>query len=131
MVEPLKKVMDMPFDEAVKRVETVVKEEGFSHMLTKNIDDILREKLGVEDYPKYTVILACGPKFAKAALDVSKDVGLLFPCTFSVYEDDGKVWVGHVSLMKIAPAIGLAPADAMQPVIEMTGAAVRAAWERF
>jgi uncharacterized protein (DUF302 family) len=131
MVEPLKKVLDMNFEEAVKHVEKVIVEQGFSHMLTKNIDDIIKTKLGIDNYPRYTIILACAPQFAKAALDVSKNVGLLFPCSFAVYEDQGKVWVGHVSIMKIAPEVGLAPADKMGPVIEMTGAAVRAAWEKF
>ncbi|MEJ2248504.1 MAG: DUF302 domain-containing protein [Candidatus Lokiarchaeota archaeon] len=130
MVDFLKKELDMDFDEAVKRVETIVQEEGFSHMLTKEIDKIFKKKLGV-DYPRYTIILACGPEFAKGALDVSKDVGLLFPCSFVVYEDEGKVIVSHISIMKIAPAIGLTSADGMKPVIEMTEKAVRAVWNRF
>lgn len=121
----------MDFDEAVKHVEKIIVEEGFSHMLTKPIDTIFKQKLGVKDYPRYTIILACGPEFAKAALDVSKNVGLLFPCSFAVFEDEGKVYVGHTSIMKIAPEVGLAPADDMKPVIEMTGKAVHRAWDRF
>jgi len=130
MVDFLKKELDMDFDEAVERVEAIVQEEGFSHMLTKEISMIFKKKLGI-DYPRYTIILACGPEFAKAALDVSKNVGLLFPCSFVVYMDEGKVYVSHISIMKIAPAIGIAPADEMQPVIEMTGKAVHKAWDRF
>ena len=121
----------MDFDEAVKHVEKIIVEEGFSHMLTKSIDTIFKQKLGVKVYPRYTIILACAPKFAKAALDVSKNVGLLFPCSFTVFEDEGKVYAGHASIMKIAPEVGLAPADEMKPVIEMTGEAVHRAWERF
>ena len=131
MVDILKKEISMAFDDAVKHVEKIVVEEGFSHMLTKNIDAIFKQKLGVKDYPRYTIILACGPEFAKAALDVSKNVGLLFPCSFTVFEDQGKVFVGHASIMKIAPEVGLAPEDGMKPVIEMTGKAVHKAWERF
>ncbi|TXT63720.1 MAG: hypothetical protein BAJALOKI3v1_320016 [Promethearchaeota archaeon] len=130
MVDFLKKEMNMDFDEAVEKVEKIIQEEGFSHMLTKEIDKIFKKKLGV-DYSRYTIILACAPEFAKGALDVSKNVGLLFPCSFVVYEDEGKVIVSHVSIMKIAPEVGLAPADEMQPVIEMTGKAVHKAWDRF
>jgi len=130
MVDYLKKEMDMDFDKAVKKVEKIVQEEGFSHMLTKEIDKIFKKKLGI-DYSRYTIILACAPEFAKGALDVSKNVGLLFPCSFVVYEDEGKVFVSHVSIMKIAPEVGLAPAEEMQPVIEMTGEAVHKAWDRF
>ncbi|WP_457558486.1 DUF302 domain-containing protein [Candidatus Harpocratesius sp.] len=122
--------MDTNFDEAVAKVTKIVGEEGFNVMLVKSLDEIFKKKLNIE-YPKYTIILACGPKFAKAALDVSKDVGLLFPCSFAVYEEAGKIYVSHISIMKIAPAIGLAPESEMKHVIEMTGDAVHRAWERF
>ncbi|MGV9172296.1 MAG: DUF302 domain-containing protein [Promethearchaeia archaeon] len=131
MVDFLKKELNMNFDEAVKHVEKIVQEEGFAHMLTKDIDKVFKKKLGVKKYERYTFILACAPKFAKAALDVSKNVGLLFPCSFVVYEDSGKIFVAHVSIMKIAPEVGLAPKDKMEPVIKMTGKGVHAAWDRF
>ncbi|MHA1521366.1 MAG: DUF302 domain-containing protein [Promethearchaeota archaeon] len=130
MVTYLKKELEMDFDAAVERVSKVVSEEGFGILGIKAIDEVLKEKLHV-DYPRYTTIMACGAKFAEAALDVSKDVGLLFPCSFVVYEEGGKVFVSHISIMKIAPEIGLAPKDQMQPVIEMTGEAVHRAWDRL
>jgi uncharacterized protein (DUF302 family) len=130
MVDILKKELNMSFDDAIAHVEKIIVEEGFSHMLTKSLDMIFKKNLGV-DYERYTIILACAPKFAKAALDVSKQVGLIFPCSFVVYEEDEKVFVSHASIMKIAPEAGLAPLDKMKPVIEMTGKAVHAAWERF
>ncbi|MCP4214005.1 MAG: DUF302 domain-containing protein [bacterium] len=129
MVEPLKKTVDMTFEQAVERIETLIVEQGFSHIATKRLDNIFKEKLGIEDYPQYAMILGCGAEFAKAALDVSKDVGLLFPCSFVVYVEEDKVWVGHISIMKIAPALGLAPAAAMAPVIEKTGTAVHMIWD--
>ena len=131
MVDILKKELKMDFDSAVKRVEKIVSEEGFSVMLIKPIDEIFKMKLGLKDYPKYTTILACGAQFAKAAMDVSKDVGLLFPCSFVVYEEGEKIYVSHTSIMKIAPEIGLASYEDMKPVIEMTGKAVHAAWDRL
>ncbi len=131
MVEILKKELKMPFNEAVKHVEKIVQEEGFSILLVKAIHEIFEKKLGVKDYPRYTMILACGAKFAKAGLDVSKNTGLLYPCSFVVYEEGEAVFVSHSSIMKIASEIGFAPADMMQPVIEMTGKAVHAAWVRF
>ncbi|MBD3256112.1 MAG: DUF302 domain-containing protein [Candidatus Lokiarchaeota archaeon] len=131
MVDILKKELNMDFDDAVERVRTIVAEQGFSVMLVKNIDDIFKKKLSIDNYPRYTIILACAPQFAKGALDVSKNVGLLFPCSFAVFEDEGKVFVGHVSIMKIAPEVGLAPHDKMKPVIEDTGKAVHAAWDKF
>lgn len=131
MVDMLKKKVSMDFDDAVEHVRTIVENQGFSIMLVKDIDAIFKKKLGVKDYDRYTIILACAPEFAKGALDVSKNVGLLFPCSFAIYEDQGEIYVGHVSIMKIAPEVGLAPADEMQSVIEMTGEAVHEAWEKI
>ena len=131
MVDILKKELMMGFDTAVKRVEKIVSEEGFTVMLIKPIDEIFKKKLGIKNYPKYTTILACGAEFAKAALDISKDVGLLFPCSFVVYEEGDKIFVSHTSIMKIAPEIGFTSLEDMKPVIEMTGKAVHAAWDRF
>lgn len=131
MVDVLKKEVLMDFDETVEHVKKIIKEEGFSILLTKSIDEIVKKKLGIEDYPRYTIILACAPELAKMALDVSKDVGNLFPCSFVVHEDDDKVFVSHLSIMKIASEIGLAPANQMNPIIKKTGEKVHGAWIRF
>ncbi|MHA1971861.1 MAG: DUF302 domain-containing protein [Candidatus Hodarchaeales archaeon] len=128
MVDILRKELKMEFEKAVERVQEVVGAHGFTVLLVKNIDEVIKTKLGVRDYPKYTTILACGADLAKMALDVSKDVGLLFPCSFVVYEEEGKVMVAHTSIMKIARELNFAPADAMKPVIEATSKKVQAAW---
>jgi uncharacterized protein (DUF302 family) len=131
MVEVLRKEVSMDFDETIEHVERIITEEGFSVLLTKSIDEIVKKKLRLEDYPRYSIILVCAPELAKMALDASKDVGNLFPCSFVVYEDDSKVFVSHVSIMKIAAELGLAPANQMATVIRKTGEKVRAAWNRF
>ena len=129
MINILKKELTMSFNEAVEHVSKIVEQKGFSILLTKDIDEIFKKKLNISQYPRYTIILACAPELAKAALDVSKNVGLLFPCSFAVYEDNGKIYVGHISIMKIAAEAGLAPKETMQPVIEMTGKRIHEAWD--
>jgi uncharacterized protein (DUF302 family) len=131
MVDFLKKELSMSFDEAVAQVEKIIVEEGFSHMLTKPIHGIFKKKLGIDYDYKITIILACAPEFAKGALDVTWKMGLLFPCSFVVYEKEGTVFVAHASIMKIGPEVGLAPADEMKPVIKLTGEGVHRAWNRF
>ena len=130
LVDILKKELKMDFDEAVKYIEKIVIEEGFSHMLTKSLDVTFKQKLDV-NYPKYALILACAPELAKEALDVSKNVGLLFPCSFVVYEDNGKIYVSHTSIMTAAVELGLASKKKMDPIIEMTGKKVHKAWDRL
>ena len=129
MVNILKKALSLSFDEAVKKVEEISQQFGFAVLATKALDKIFYEKLGIENYPRYTMILVCNPKYAKEALDVSFNVGLLFPCSFVVYEENNKVIVAHSSIMKIAPEIGFAPEDKMQSVIEMTGEAIQKIWK--
>ncbi len=130
MVDVLRKESSYTFDETVKRAEEALASEGFGLLLTKRIEDIFKQKLGI-DYSRYTTVLACAPELAKMGLDVSKDVGTLFPCSFVVYEDDGKVMVSHTSIMRAASELGLASEGAMGPVIEETGKRVRKVWDKI
>ncbi len=131
MVEVLKKEVKYPFDEAVERVRELASEE-FSILLVKSIDEVIRKKLDLPNYPvKYTTILACGPELAKMALDVSMDVGALMPCSFTIYEEDGRVFVSHVSIMKIAAETGIADSEKMEPVVRKTGKKVKKVWDKI
>jgi uncharacterized protein (DUF302 family) len=131
MVDILEKEVSLSFDDTVKRVQDIVTNEGFTVLLTKDIDVVIKTKLGLEDYPRYTTIMACGPELAKMALDASKNVGLLFPCSFVVYEEDNKVIVAHVSIMKIAAEVGLASDAIMAPIIAKTSEMVQTAWGKI
>ena len=132
MVEILRKtITNMSFDKTVEHVQTIVASEGFTVLLTKAIDQVIEKKLGVKDYPRYTSIMACGADLAKAALDVHKDVGTLFPCSFVVYEEDSEIKVAHVSIMKIAAELGFTSQEAMAPVIKKTSERVSAAWGKI
>ncbi len=130
MVEVLRKEVSYSFDEALKRVETACENEGFGILLTKEIDTVFKEKLGI-DYTRYSFVLACAPELAKKALDISKEVGTIFPCSFVIYEDGDKVIVAHTSIMKIAAEVGLATKELMAPIIEETGRRVRKVWDRI
>ena len=131
MVDILRKEVPYGYDETVKKVEEAMLSVGFGVQLTTGIHDMFKKKLGIDNYPKYTFILGCTPHLAKRALETSLDMGLIFPCSFTVYEEDGKVKVAHVSIMKIGAEIGLADKDAMAPLIEDTGKQVRKVWDKI
>ncbi|MFX1606043.1 MAG: DUF302 domain-containing protein [Promethearchaeota archaeon] len=131
MVDVLRKEVPYEFDVAVKKVEDACVSEGFGLQLTKGVHDIFKQKLGIDDYPKYTVILVCNPHLAKIALEISKDMGTIFPCSFTVYEEDGKVKVAHTSIMKVGVETGLAPQEDMESLIEETGARIRKVWDKI
>ena len=126
-----KELLNMSFDEAVEHVQTTVASEGFTVMFTKAIDEVITKKLGLEKYPRLTIILACGADLAKMALDVNKDVANLFPCSFVVYEDENKIMVSHASIMKMAAELGFASKEGMEPVIKVTSERVHAAWDKI
>jgi hypothetical protein len=62
MVDILRKELDMSFEDAVKKVEDVSEDEGFTILLTKGMHDMFKKKLGIENYPRTTFILThvCG-----------------------------------------------------------------------
>ena len=130
MVDILRKEVQKSFDETVNHVKSVVEEEGFTVLLVKAIDEVIKKKLG-DNIPRYTTILACGADLAKMALEVSLNVGTLFPCSFVVFEEEGKVIVAHVSIMKIAAELELASPEKMVPVITETGKRVQAVWQKI
>jgi uncharacterized protein (DUF302 family) len=131
MVDVLRKEVPYGFDETVKKVEDACVSEGFGLQLTKGLHDILKQKLGIDDFPKYTAILVCNPHLAKKAIEISKDMGTIFPCSFTVYEDDGKIMVAHTSIMKIGAETGLADKEAMKDLIEETGSRIKKVWDKI
>ncbi len=131
MVEPIIKISGSNFEETITLIEELLEIEGFVVMGKKNIDEVIKTKLGIKNYSRYTIILACKPELAKGALDASKMSGLLFPCSFVVFEDEEKVKIGHISIMKIIADIGLATYEKMGPVIEETGGYISKIWEKL
>jgi uncharacterized protein (DUF302 family) len=131
MPEILRKEVQMSFEDTVKRVETLIEEGGFTILLTKGMHDMFKKKLGIDDYPRRTFILACSADLAKKAVDVSPDMSLVMPCSFVVAEEDGKVVVTHSSIMKMGVELGFAPERPMKPVIEETGVRVHKVWDKI
>jgi uncharacterized protein (DUF302 family) len=131
MVDVLRKEVPYGFDEAVKKVEDACVSEGFGLQLTKGLHDVLKEKLGIDDYPKYTSVMVCNPHLAKRALEISKDMGTIFPCSFTIYEEDDKVKVAHTSIMKAGVELDLASQEDMKELIEETGKRIRKVWDKI
>jgi uncharacterized protein (DUF302 family) len=91
---------------------------------------MLNEKIGADRDPYY-VLGACNPNMADRALDASDmKVGGLFPCNVVIWEEEpGVQTVYHVSIMKIARLVGMAPDDeTMADIVADTGELVEKAW---
>lgn len=121
---------DVPvsFDEALRLVPEALKAEGFGILTEIDVQATLKKKLDVE-FRRYTILGACNPPFAHAALQATLDVGLMMPCNVTVYEaDDGHAVVtaidprrtiaasGDTTLMGLAEDVGTALTRALDAV---------------
>ena len=104
--------VDLPFEEAVARLEAGLKNEGFGVLCKIDIQAKLKEKLGVE-FPPYVILGACNPPLAYQALQAEIGLGLLLPCNGVVYERDGRVFVGAVDAARMLSIVGN---PAMEPM---------------
>ena len=80
-----KSIKSRSFDEAVQRTVEALKGEGFGVISEINIDEKLKEKLGV-DFKHYKILGACNPPYAYKALQLEDKIGTMLPCNVLVVE---------------------------------------------
>ena len=124
--------LDMGHDEAIEHVRRVCEQSGFGIPVEFSPSELLREKVGSERDPYY-VLGACNPAMADRALDVTNDIGALFPCNVIVHEiEPGVQEVYHVSIMKIARLVGMAPdGEDWEAIVADTGELVDRAFDEL
>ena len=116
----------LPFADAVERVRTELKEEGFGVLCEIDVQATLREKLGVEEEP-YTILGACNPPLAHQALSAEPELGTLLPCNVVVYVRDGTT---HVSAVDAERMLSIVGNDGLAPVAAAVRAKLAAVVER-
>jgi uncharacterized protein (DUF302 family) len=97
--------VQLPYDDAVRRVKIALRQEGFGVLTEIDVRDTLHEKLGVE-FRDYVIIGACNPPLAHRALEMDLDVGTLLPCNVVVYADGDET-----VLVAFDPEAGVALSD--------------------
>ncbi|WP_276300583.1 DUF302 domain-containing protein [Halorussus lipolyticus] len=104
--------LEMDHDEAVEHVREAFTDAGFGVATEFSASDMLNEKIDA-GRDNYYVLGACNPNMADRALDASDNrIGALFPCNVVVWEEEpGVQTVYHVSIMRIARLVGMAPDD--------------------
>lgn len=83
------KTTDYTFEQAIEKVTEELKKEGFGVLTTIDVKETLKKKIDV-DFKKYTILGACNPSFARKALQVEEELGLLLPCNVIVYQKNDK-----------------------------------------
>jgi uncharacterized protein (DUF302 family) len=123
--------LEMDHEVAVEHVRETFLDAGFGIPVEFSPSELLNEKVDADRDPYY-VLGACNPAIADRALDASeKRLGGLFPCNVVVWEETpGTQTVYHVSIMRIARLVGLAPDDeVMADIVADTGALADEAFE--
>lgn len=125
-------VLEMEHQEAIEYVREVCLKHGFGIAVEFSVSEILNEKIGANRTPYY-ILGACNPKVADRALDISHKIGGLFPCNMVVCElEPGVQQVYHVSIMKIARSLGMAPDNEdWQEIVDETGVMVSAVFREL
>lgn len=94
------------FDAAVERVTEMLGTEGFGVISRIDLDNAFREKLNL-DFRRYTILGACNPSLAHAAVSTAPEVGLLLPCNVTVEETDSGACVRIVDAAQMMPLAGI------------------------
>ena len=121
--------LSMEHEEAIEHVRTAFADAGFGFPQEFSPSDLLNEKVDAGRDPYY-VLGACNPAVANKALDASDNkIGALFPCNVVIWEEEpGVQQVYHVSIMRIARLVGMAPDDdTWADIVAETGEYVDAA----
>ncbi len=105
------KTVEISFDEAVEKTRNALQSEGFGVLSEIDIDEKLKEKLGV-DFRRYKILGACNPPLAYKTLQEDINIGLLLPCNVVVYEADesDKSVVAAVDAKAMLSVVGEKPA---------------------
>jgi uncharacterized protein (DUF302 family) len=124
--------LSMTHEEAIAHVRAVCEDVGFGIPVEFSPSELLNEKVDADRDPYY-VLGACNPGVANRALNETFEIGALFPCNMVIWQTESeKQVVYHVSIMKIARLLGMAPdSAAWEAIIADTGELVDEAFSRL
>ncbi len=109
-----RKLPGTSYDEAISRVESALKDQGFGILTRIDVRQTLKEKIDV-DFRPYVILGACNPGLAHRALSADDNVGLLLPCNVVVAETDDGAEVGFASPKSM---LDIADLPEVRPVAE-------------
>ena len=95
--------VDLPlaFDDAMSATRDALKAAGFGVLTEIDMQAAFKEKLG-EQFRRYTILGACNPTLAFAAINEDPAIGLLLPCNVtveSVADDRSHVRIADPQMM--------------------------------
>jgi uncharacterized protein (DUF302 family) len=115
--------LEMRHGDAIEHVRDVFTDAGFGVPVEFSPSEMLNEKVDAGRDPYY-VLGACNPEVADRALDATDNkLGSLMACNVVIWEQaPEKQVVYHVSIMRIARLVGMAPDnEEMADIVADTG----------
>ena len=79
------KKTNLSFEDAIDKMSSALKEEGFGIISEIDVKDTLKKKIDV-DFRNYKIFGACNPGYAHKAILLEDKIGTLLPCNFIVQE---------------------------------------------
>jgi uncharacterized protein (DUF302 family) len=110
------KELDIPYKTVIELVKEALKKEGFGVLTEIDVQEKMKEKLGI-DMNKYIILGACNPPNAYKAILAEENIGLMLPCNVIVYEKGSKTvlsvirptvamqMIDNVELQKLAETV--------------------------
>ncbi len=83
----LTRIVEMTFDEALAKVKSELKKEGFGILTEVDVKATMKKKLDI-DYKPYHILGACNPSLAHKSLQAEEQIGLMLPCKLIVYVNE-------------------------------------------
>lgn len=85
------------YDETIVLLKERVEQNGWNITSVIEMNKSLA-KHGVDFQPRVTLLKICHPDYAQSVLATNRDVSVMMPCTFSVWEDnDGTVYISGMN----------------------------------
>ncbi len=110
----IRRTVGKRFDEVLARVPEALAAEGFGILTRIDVQQTLKEKLGVS-FRRYQILGACNPKLAHQALTQDPGIGAMLPCSVAVWEEDGD----RTTVNAVDPLQTIASADPrLRPIAE-------------
>ena len=98
------KSLNLPFDEAVSKTISALKEHGFGVLTRIDVKNTLKEKIGIE-FRSYVILGACNPRMAHQAFQAEDKIGTMLPCNVIIQQKDGTSEVAAVDPVASMQAI--------------------------
>jgi uncharacterized protein (DUF302 family) len=100
------KTLSIGFEDAVRRITGILKQEGFGIITEIDVKDTFKKKIDVE-FRNYRILGACNPALAHEALQIEDKVGTMLPCNVVVQDIGG----GQTEVAAIDPVASMQAID--------------------